>query len=114
MALNGMYSVHAITVVATAAITGERFATMLGAVPAAGAGNVGVARHGAAIGEAVAVDINGQVTCTAGAAIAAGALVEVGTTGKAITKASGIAVGRALTAAAADGNKFTLILTPAV
>lgn len=41
---------------------------------------------------------------TAGAAIAAGAQVEVGTAGKAITLAAGVPAGRALTAAAGDGS----------
>ena len=108
--LNGTNSVLALTVVATAALTGERFVTLLGAVPAAGVGNVGVSRHDAASGADVAVDVMGVVKVTAGAEVAAGALVETTNVGKAITKDTGIALGRALTAAASDGDKFTVLL----
>ena len=47
----------------------------------------------------------------AGAAITAGALVEVHTTvTKVVTKASGIAIGRALTATGADGDQLEILL----
>jgi hypothetical protein len=46
------------------------------------------------------------VTVTAGAAITALADVEVGTAGKVITKASGIAIGRALSAGSTDADCF--------
>ncbi len=108
--LNGSINILTLTVVATAALTGERFVTLLGAVPAAGAGNVGVARHAAAIGDAVAVDVVGAIKVTAGAAVAAGALVETTNVGKAITKSTGIALGRALNAAAADGDPIIVLL----
>lgn len=110
MALNGFYSTHALTVTAAAALTGERFVTLQGAVPAAGVGNVGVARFSCASGDPVTVDVDGRVTVAAGAAIAAGALVETNNAGKAITRATGVALGRALTAAAADNDPVVVLL----
>lgn len=110
MAMNGFYSIHALTVVAAAALTAERFVTLQGAVPAAGVGNVGVARTDAASGDAVTVDVAGRTTVIAGAAVAVGALVETNNAGKAITRTTGIALGRALTAAAADNDPLVVLL----
>lgn len=99
---------------ATAAVTGKRFLKISGNRTATGniavahadaAGRVcGVSKYDAASGDIVGVARgNSRVThVTAEGAIAAFAEVEVGTAGKAKTKASGIAVGYALTAAA-DG-----------
>lgn len=114
MALNGNNSLLAVTVIAAAALTGERFVTLQGAVPAAGVGNVGVSRHDAAIGDAVAADVAGVTTVTAGAAVAIGALVETNNVGKAITKSAGVALGRAMSAAAADGDKILVLLSTGV
>lgn len=100
---------------ATAAVTGKRFLKISGnrstasgnisVAPADAAGRVcGVSKYDAASGDIVGVVRgNSRVTyVTADGAIAAFAEVEVGTAGKAKTKASGVAVGYALTAAA-DG-----------
>lgn len=109
---------------ATAAVTGGRFLapggltagpglttstnpTMINvAHAAAGAAALGIAEHDQAIGEeGITLCGSGMIVpATAGAAIAAGAQVEVGTVGKAITRATGIAVGIALMAAAADND----------
>ena len=107
---NETFSLLALTVAATAALTGERFVTLAGAVPAAGAGFVGVSRTSAAIGELVAVDVAGVATVEAGAAVAKGALVETNNVGKAITRSSGVALGRALEAASGDGVKINVLL----
>lgn len=53
----------------------------------------GVSSWDAATGEGLVVIRSGVVPVTAGANIAAGASVEVGTTGQAITLAAGVAVG---------------------
>ncbi|HNP57509.1 MAG TPA: DUF2190 family protein [Gordonia sp. (in: high G+C Gram-positive bacteria)] len=93
-----------VTCTATAAITARRFVGVSGnrsargniavATATAAARAFGVARNDAATGELV-----GIVRVTAGGTIAAGADVEVGADGKAVTKASGIPVGYAVTGA---------------
>jgi hypothetical protein len=105
-----------VTCLTTGAVTGKRLVGVSATVDAttglikvahAGAGvrALGVAAYDAASGARVPV-IAGPGTIvhvTSGAAITAGAQVEVGTTGRAITLASGVAVGHALsTAAGAD------------
>lgn len=96
-----------VTALTTTAVVGKTFVdwttawtTNLGSVGTAAAGGkvAGVAAYDAPITSRVAV-IRGKgqiVPVTAGAAITAGAEVEVGTGGKVVTKASGVAVGRAL------------------
>lgn len=72
---------------------------------AAAAGRIfGVAAHDAAINKKVNVIRGGVVPVTTGAAIAAFAEVEVGANGTAVPKATGIAVGYALTAATSGGD----------
>ncbi|WP_020110297.1 capsid cement protein [Rhodococcus sp. 114MFTsu3.1] len=95
---------------ATAAVTNRRFVAISGnrhasgnvsiAPAAAGARVFGVAADDAAIGDLVNVLRDGVVRVDAGAVIAAGAAVEVGAAGKAVTAASGTVVGFALTGAA--------------
>lgn len=97
---------------ATAALTKQRFVTIDGTVPAAAASAFGVARTNAAINEKVAVDNLGSTVVEAGAPIAKGAAVEVGANGKAAPKAAGVTVGRALSAATADGDLFEMFLIP--
>lgn len=99
-----------LSVKATAALTAGRAVNIAGAVPAAGTYSLGVADSNGAIGDMVPVQVAGTVVATAGAAISAGALVEVGTDGKLITKNTGISVGRALSAAAADGDQIEVLL----
>jgi len=73
---------------------------------------LGVATTDGETGVLLAVDVLGTTEGTAGAAIAAGADVQVGSAGKLITKAAGVKVGVALTAAGADGDKIEVLLTP--
>lgn len=87
-------SILALTVTASAALVGGRFVTAAGAVPAAGANALGVVRSDAVIGEHVAVDVVGTAMVEAGAAIAAGAAVEVDSQGRAIQRTTGVIVGR--------------------
>lgn len=104
-----------LTGVATATVVGKTFLAISGnrSTASATAGNVsvatataagrtcGVAQADAASGELVGV-LRGNsrvVPVTAGGTIAAFAEVEVGTGGKAVTKASGVAVGYAVTGA---------------
>ena len=103
-------SILALPVIATAALTAERFATGLGATATAAGRALGVTQTSAAIGQIVAVDVVGTAVVTAGAAIAKDAAIEVGTAGKAVTKSAGVTVGRALQAAAADGDRIEVLL----
>lgn len=97
---------------ATAALTSRRFVTVAGAVPAAGANALGVARSDGATGETVAVDVLGTAVVEAGGAISAGAAVEVDASGRAVTQSTGVTVGRALEAAAAAGDFIEVLLIP--
>jgi Uncharacterized conserved protein (DUF2190) len=111
-----------ISATASAAVTGKRFVAWTGGLlpltspktlptaahAGAGLAIAGVSSYDAASGSRFAIQ-RGKglvVTVTAGAAITALAEVEVGTNGKAITKASGVAVGRAMSAGSTDTDCF--------
>ena len=94
----------AVTIAALAALSRFRFVSFTGGTPAAGAPVLGVAVTGFDIGEQASVATHGEILVEAGAAIAAGAEVESDATGRAITKAAGVAFGRARDAAAAAGD----------
>lgn len=108
-----------VTVVPTTAITGKTFVGvsanrdangMIKAAPAAAAACAfGVASRNAAIGVPVTVIRGGIVPVTAGGAIAAGAEVEVGASGRAVTLASGKPVGYAVDAGT-SGNDVLIAL----
>lgn len=108
-----------ITAEATAAVNARRFLAISGnrvsggnlaVAHATAAGRIfGVAGSDAAQGDLVTVVRDGVVKVTAGGNIAAFAEVEVGSNGQAVTKASGIAVGYALTAAT-SGNPAEISL----
>lgn len=98
---------------ASAAVTGKRFVAISGngtdgippvAHAAAGGRTFGVAGYDAATGEVLPVIRKGVVPVKAAAAISAFAEVEVGSTGQAIPKASGVAVGYALFDAASGAD----------
>lgn len=104
-----------LTVQAAAALTANRGVTALGAVPAAGAAIAGFTRTDAASGDLVPIDVLGTATAEAGAAIAAGAAVEVDNQGRVITKASGVTVGRMApgqAATTAAGQLVEIVLIP--
>lgn len=105
-------SILALSIVAATAITAQQFVTAGGAVASAAGNALGVARSDAASGALVPVDVLGTAVATAGAAITAGAHVEIGTAGKVVTLASGKAVGVALEAAGADGDPVEIFLIP--
>ncbi|MFF0546944.1 DUF2190 family protein [Nocardia thailandica] len=96
-----------ITVLTTAGVTGKTFVDVSAtrdattglikvATAAAGVKALGVAVRDAASGATVAILRGGIVPVTAGGAITAGAEVEVGSSGRVITLASGNAVGKAV------------------
>lgn len=103
-------SLLTVGIVATAAITQYRATTAAGAVATAAGVAVGFSNTDAAIGERVPTTVVGTAIATAGAAIALGAAVEVGTAGKVVTKSAGVTVGRALQAAAADGDLIEVLV----
>lgn len=85
-----------------------------GAAATAGGNAVGFTEYAVASTDAVfTATVAGTVIAVAGAAIARGALVEVGTTvTQVVTKASGVSIGRALSAAAAAGDFIEVLLIP--
>ncbi|MCX7219822.1 MAG: DUF2190 family protein [Burkholderiales bacterium] len=99
-----------LSVIATTALTQARAVTGTGALPAAGARCLGIARTNGAIGERIPVDVDGTAVVEAGAAIAVDAALELDATGRVITKASGVTVGRALSAASAAGQMAEVLL----
>ena len=102
-----------LSVLSASALTQNRFVTLQGAVPGAGLGNVGIAMMDAsAAGETIPVSVIGTHHAEAGAAVAAGAAVEVDAAGRVITKAAGIGVGRALQAAGALGDVIEVFQHP--
>jgi len=99
-----------ISVIATTALTQARAVTGVGALPAAAGRCLGVARTSGAIGDRVPVDVDGTSIAEAGAAIAVDAALELDATGRFITKASGVTVARALSAATAAGQMIEVLL----
>ncbi len=105
-------SILTLGVMATVAIADKQAVTVAGAVASAGGNAVGFAESKGAIGERVPVSAAGTGLAVAGAAVALGAAVEVGAAGKVVTKAAGIAIGRALSAASADGQTIEVLIIP--
>lgn len=101
-----------LTLTAAAALAAERFVTTDGNVPAAGGYAIGVTTTEAAKGEAFAADVMGTTVVEAGGAIAAGQGVQTDASGKAVALSSGVALGTALQAATADGDRIEVLLTP--
>lgn len=102
--------VLALTRVAGATLTADRFVTLAGAVPAAGDAGCGVLAFDAEAGDLITVYVMGTAVVEVGAGgLADGALVQTDASGLAITKAAGATLGRALKAAAA-GEKVEVLL----
>ncbi|MDD5297657.1 MAG: DUF2190 family protein [Rhodocyclaceae bacterium] len=102
-----------LTVVATGAIAAQRFVGPTGAVAAAAGNALGVSRYlSAQAGDKIPVDTLGTAYVEAGAAIAAGALVESDSVGRAITRNAGVALGRVAPGdpGASAAGKFTEII----
>lgn len=92
------------SILATAALTKRRFVTNAGAVPAAGVWCPGIAENDQDIGLYVGVNTHGILLVEAGAAVAVDADIQCDASGRAITKAAGISLARAIDAAAAAGE----------
>lgn len=93
-----------LTIVATAPLTIHRFATSVGAVPAAGAWCPGVANDNYESGEPAGVVTHGVMLVESGAAVAANAAVQADSSGRAITLGAGVALGRTLDEATGAGE----------
>lgn len=84
-----------------------------GAAATAAGNAVGFTKVSCASGDRVPVQVAGVALAVAGAAITAGALVEVGSTvTQVVTKSAGIAIGRALEAATAAGQIIPVLIIP--
>lgn len=101
-----------LSVVASAAHPENLAVTAAGALPGAGAKILGITTELAVSGKHVPIDVLGTTIATAGAAVAFDAELEATAAGKLITKSTGVVVARALQAAAADGDKFEVLLVP--
>lgn len=101
-----------ISLTSTAAVAQYQPVLATGAVTTAAANAVGFAQVAVtASGTLYPATVIGTSKAIAGAPITAGALVEVHTTvTKVVTKSAGIAIGRALTAAAADGDEIEVLI----
>lgn len=105
-------SVLTLSAIAATALGQHIAVTAAGAVATAAGRAAGFTDTSAASGERVPFTALGTAIVTAGGAIAVDAAVEVGTGGKVVTKSAGVTVGRALTAAAADGDKIEVLVIP--
>ena len=99
-----------LSVTATVALLPNRYTTILGALPTAGGNAFGPTATAAAIGQRVGVSVIGTARVEAGAVVAVGAAIEVDALGRGITRATGVTVGRALTAATVAGQLIEVLL----
>ena len=99
------------SLIATGAISKGQAVGYDGDVAGAGEAIMGIALDDVAIGERIPINRMGLAAAVAGAVIAgAGVALQVGTTGRLITLAGGIAVARSSAAAAADDDiEVTLV-----
>lgn len=102
--------IFTLPVLATAVLTRNRFTTIAGALPAAGASSLGPVTVSAAIGERVPVSVMGSTRVEAGGPIALGAAIECDALGRGITRTTGVILGRALSAASAAGQTIEMLL----
>jgi hypothetical protein len=105
-------SLLTISVTAVAALTLGRAVTAGGAVATAAETAVGIANSDGAVGQRVPVTALGTALAEAHAAIAVGAALEVAALGRLVTRTAGVTVGRALTAAGAQGDQIEVLLIP--
>jgi hypothetical protein len=103
---------YTLTLKATGTVTKQRFVEVTGVHATAAAKAIGVSRVDAVTGDNFGAHTLGTAIVESGGAIAIGAAVEVGANGKAVTNAVGVKVGRALTAASADGDLIEVYLIP--
>lgn len=98
-----------LSVLAVAPLTKLRFVNFAGTPAVAADATLGVANANYDAGEQAGVNASGELLVEAGAAIAAGAVVQSDASGRAITLAAGVASGRARDAAAAAGDIIRIL-----
>lgn len=97
---------------ASATVRTERFVTYAGAECGAGVAAAGVSADAGVSGDLIPVVRLGTAVVVCSAAVNAGALVETATDGRAVTRTTGVVVGRALTASTAAGQRIEVLLIP--
>lgn len=97
------------TIQATAALPRLRFVSFTGGVPAAAAAVLGVAAVNADNGEQTPVNTHGELLVESGGALVVGAEVETDASGRAVTKAAGVACGRVRDAASGAGEFIRIL-----
>lgn len=100
-----------ITIAVSGAVLSHRFVGTDKAQAGAAANTLGVAAYDGT-DEPTTVDTLGVVSVEAGAAIAAGALIETDASGRGITRTAGPIVARALEAATQAGDLIQCVLIP--
>lgn len=110
--MNQKNVLYALPVMAIASFSADLAVGFDGALASAGSAMKGIADVDGETGVMLTVDVMGTSVCTAGAAFAKDAELEVGAGGKLVTKAAGIVVARSLEAATADGDKVEVLLLP--
>lgn len=105
-------SLFRLAIAASATLAAERFIVATGAYATAAGNAIGVTATSAESGDMVGTDVLGSAVITAGGAFDAGDYIQVGTSGKGVVQASGIAVAVALQAATADGDRVEVLLIP--
>ena len=100
-----------ITLVVVGAVLSHRFVGTDFAQAGAAENVLGVAAYDGT-DEATTIDTLGVVSVEAGAAVAAGALIETDASGRGITRTAGPIVARALEAAGAAGDLIQCVLIP--
>lgn len=103
-------TIMALSLTASGAVSKRRFVTHAGAQAGAAANTLGVSNHDAADADGITVNVVGTAVVEVGAAIAVGAALETDASGRAVTKAVGPTVARALQAAAAAGDFIEVLL----
>lgn len=104
-------SLLTLTLGLTGTVVAQRFVTGAGAQTGAAGNALGVARTAGVSGENIPVDVIGTAIVETGAAIAANALVESDASGRAVTKAAGVTLGRlAPGQSAAAAGQFVEVL----
>lgn len=95
---------------ASATVRTERFVTYAGAECGAGVAAAGVSADAGVSGDLIPVVRIGTAVVVAGGAVNAGALVESDGQGRAVTRNTGVVLGRALQAAGAAGARIEVLL----
>jgi len=108
-------SILTLTVKAAVELQPNRGVTVAGGIPASGSDVIGFSRSAGGPGDLMPVDVLGTTMAEAGAAVPAGAYVEVDDEGRIVPHASGVKVGRLAPgqfAATRAGQVVEILLLP--